>query len=84
MGVGITSLSVLLLELSPPEEQGASSAAMQVSDALGSIVLIGAAGAVFAALHERGQDNADVFLLVFALMAAVALLGSLAAPRVRR
>ena len=68
MGVGITSLSVLVLELSPIEEQGANAAALQVSDALGSILLIGAAGAIFAGLHKPGQDNAGVFLLIFAVM----------------
>jgi MFS family permease len=83
MGVGITSLSVLVLELSPIEEQGANAAALQVSDALGSILFIGAAGAIFAGLHSPGQDNAGVFLLIFALMTVVALAGAVVAPRVR-
>jgi MFS family permease len=81
MGLGITSLSVLVLELSPPAEQGANTAALQVSDALGSIVMIGLAGAIFAGLHERGGDNAGVFLVIFAVTAAVAALGALVAPR---
>ena len=84
MGLGITSLSVLVLELSPIEEQGANAAALQVSDALGSIVLIGAAGAIFAGLHTPGQDNAGVFLLIFAVMAAVAVAGAAIAPRAAR
>ena len=83
MGLGITSLSVLVLELSPIEEQGANSAAMQVSDALGSIILIGAAGAIFAGLHRAGQDNSGVFLLIFTLMSVVALAGAVIAPRAR-
>ena len=41
MGLGVTSLSVLVLCLSPAGEQGANLAAMQVSEAMGSIVLIG-------------------------------------------
>ncbi|MGZ4632182.1 MAG: MFS transporter [Actinomycetes bacterium] len=81
MGLGITSLSVLVLELSSPEEQGASSAALQVSDAFGSIVLIGLGGAIFAGLHTPGQDNAGVFLLIFLVMAAVAVVGALVSPR---
>jgi MFS family permease len=84
MGLGITSLSVLVLELSPVEEQGANTAALQVSDAFGSIVLIGAAGAIFAGLHTAGEDNAGVFLLIFAVMAAVAVGGALVAPRAAR
>jgi MFS family permease len=83
MGVGITSLSVLVLELSPIEEQGANAAALQVSDALGSILFIGAAGAIFAGLHSPGQDNAGVFLLIFAVMTVLALAGAVVAPRVR-
>jgi MFS family permease len=83
MGLGLTSLSVLVLELSPLEEQGANAAALQVSDALGSIVLIGAAGAIFAGLHAPGRDNAGVFLLIFLMSAAVAVIGAAAAPRAR-
>ena len=83
MGVGITSLSVLVLELSPIEEQGANAAALQVSDALGSILFIGAAGAIFAGLHSPGQDNAGVFLLIFAVMTVVAGAGAVIAPRAR-
>jgi MFS family permease len=83
MGLGITSLSVLVLELSPVEEQGANAAAMQVSDALGSIVLIGAAGAIFAGLHRAGQDNAGVFLLIFAVTTVVAVVGAALSPRAK-
>jgi MFS family permease len=83
MGLGITSLSVLVLELSPVEEQGANAAAMQVSDALGSIVMIGTAGAIFAGLHTAGRDNSGVFLLIFAVMAVVAAVGAVLAPRAR-
>jgi MFS family permease len=83
MGLGITSLSVLLLELSPIEDQGANAAAMQVSDAFGSIVLIGAAGAIFAGLHTAGQDNSGVFLLIFGVTTLVAVAGAVISPRVR-
>jgi MFS family permease len=83
MGLGITSLSVLLLELSPIEDQGANAAAMQVSDAFGSIVLIGAAGAIFAGLHTAGQDNSGVFLLIFGVSTLVAVAGAVVSPRVR-
>jgi MFS family permease len=83
MGLGITSLSVLVLELSPVEEQGANAAAMQVSDALGSIVMIGIAGAIFAGLNRAGQDNSGVFLLIFAVMGVVAAVGAVLAPRAR-
>ena len=44
----------LTLELSEPEDQGANSAALQVSDSACSVLLIGAAGCVYAAA-ARGR-----------------------------
>ena len=81
MGLGVTSVSVLVLSLSSPAEQGANSAAMQVSEGLASIGMIGLGGAIYAGLRGPGGGDAIAFLLIFALMAAVALLGSLAARR---
>ena len=83
MGLGLTSLSVLVLELSPPHEQGVNSAALQVSDALGSILFIGIGGAIFAGLHEGDGGDAGAFLLIDLVMVVVALVGAAAAPRVR-
>ena len=80
MGLGVTSLSVLVLCLSPSGEQGANSAAMQVSEAIGSIVLIGLGSAIFAGLHQAAARDATAFLLIFLVAAVVALAGSLAAP----
>ncbi len=81
MGLGITSLSVLVLDLSPGASQGANSAALQVSDALGSIILIGLGGAIFAGLHRAGQNNAAVFVLIFLIMAGIAFASSFVAGR---
>ncbi|MCF6525843.1 MFS transporter [Streptomyces sp. JJ36] len=50
MGLVISSTSVLLLELSAPEEAGGNSAALQTSDGLSNILLLATTGAVFAAL----------------------------------
>jgi len=83
MGLAMSSVNVVMLALSPAAEQGFNSAALQVSDALGSILFIGVGGAIFAGLHEGEGGNAGVFLLIYLLMAAIALAGSLAAPRVR-
>jgi MFS family permease len=86
MGLGLTSLSVLVLELSAPHEQGANSSSLQVSDALGSIVLIGAAGAIFAGYAAGVGDTRDVgstpYLLIDLVMAAVCVAGALVAHRV--
>jgi MFS family permease len=86
MGLGLTSLSVLVLELSEPHEQGANASSLQVSDALGSIVLIGAAGAIFAGYAAGVADTRDVgsspYLLIDLVMAVVCVAGALAAHRV--
>ena len=89
MGLGLTSLSVLVLELSEPREQGANAASLQVSDGLGSILLIGAAGAIFAAYAGSaidpagaGQVGATPYLLIDLVMAVVCVGGALAAHRV--
>lgn len=50
MGLVISSTSVLLLHLSAPEEAGANSAALQISDGLSNVLLLSAGGAAFAAL----------------------------------
>lgn len=83
MGLGMTSLSVLVLEASAPHEQGVNSSALQVSDALGSIVLIGAAGAVYAAMSDAAVASATPFLVIDVVMAAVLLAGAAVTHRLR-
>jgi MFS family permease len=83
MGLAMTSVSVLLFELSAPEEHGVNSAAVQISDALGSIVFIGLGGVLYAGLHAGAGRDAGAFLTIYAVMAALALLGALLAPRIR-
>ncbi|MGW3247545.1 MFS transporter [Streptomyces sp. NPDC001070] len=78
-GLVISSLSVILFKLSPPAEAGANSAALQVSDALSSVVLVAAAGTVFAALGGA----AGAFTAVFLPMAVLALAGVGVAARLR-
>ncbi|MFD8690253.1 MFS transporter [Streptomyces sp. NPDC059651] len=96
MGVVIASTSVLLLKLSAPEEAGANSAALQISDGLSNVLLLAAGGAAFAALgggavgavHEAVEAGASgshpgAFAVVFLPMAGVALVGAWVATRVR-
>jgi MFS family permease len=84
MGLAMSSISVLMLELSPPAEQGANSAGLQVSEAVNSVVLIGTAGALFAALHVAPGRDGGTFVTIYLLMAAVAAFGALVvAPRLR-
>ncbi|WP_285526413.1 MFS transporter [Streptomyces lavendulae] len=95
MGLVIGSTSVLLLKLSAPEEAGANSAALQISDALANVVLLAAVGAAFAGLgggavgsagHTLTEGGASAshpaaFLAVFLPMACVALAGAWVATR---
>ncbi|WP_427167043.1 MFS transporter [Streptomyces sp. C1-1] len=92
MGLVISSTSVLLLQLSAPEEAGANSAALQISDGLSNTVLLAAGGAAFAALgggavsHTATQASGShpaAFAAVFLPMAAVALVGAWVATRLR-
>ncbi|MYX27339.1 MFS transporter [Streptomyces sp. SID8381] len=85
MGLVIASTSVLLLQLSAPEEAGANSAALQMSDALSNVVLLAIGGAAFAALGGGTAAHTTTatspvppaaFAAVFLPMAAVALAGA--------
>ncbi|MEV0784733.1 MFS transporter [Streptomyces sp. NPDC050423] len=96
MGAVIASTSVLLLKLSAPQEAGANSAALQISDGLSNALLLAAGGAAFGALgggavgavHEAVEAGASgshpgAFAVVFLPMAGVALVGAWVATRVR-
>ncbi|MER0245857.1 MFS transporter [Streptomyces sp. HSW2009] len=97
MGLAISSGSVLLLKLSRPDEAGSNAASIQVSDALGNIVLVGASGVLFVAFGGgsatvSAHDAADAtgasshpaaFAAVFLGMAAMALVGAYVTTRLR-
>ncbi|MEV3859355.1 MFS transporter [Streptomyces sp. NPDC050095] len=93
MGLVVSSTSVLLLQLSAPEEAGANSAALQISDGLSNAVLLAAGGAAFAALgggavghgvaDGAGGSHPGAFVAVFLPMAVVALAGAWVATRLR-
>jgi hypothetical protein len=62
------------LALSPVSDYGSTSSSLQLSDVLGSVMGISAAGALFAALHNpTGSDN-GLFELIWVALAAVASL----------
>jgi MFS family permease len=82
MGLTIPSFSVVVLGESAPGDQGFNSAALQVSDALGGMVLIGATGVWFAAVTTAGDPQAGVFTAIFAAMALVAAAGAAVGGRV--
>jgi MFS family permease len=85
MGLAMPSFSVIVLAESPVEAQGVNSSALQLSDALGSVLLVGATGVFFAFAAAEGDPAAWVFAVIFTAMAAVAAagasVGGRAAPR---
>ncbi|MFJ1736197.1 MFS transporter [Streptomyces sp. NPDC088254] len=92
MGLVISSSSVLLLQLSAPEEAGTNSAALQISDGLSNVVLLSVGGAAFAALGggtvthaatEASGSHPAAFAAVFLPMAGVALVGAWVTTRLR-
>ncbi|MFI1866806.1 MFS transporter [Streptomyces jumonjinensis] len=93
LGMVIASTSVMLLKLSAPEEAGANSAALQISDGLSNAILLAAGGAAFAALGggsiaghgaaAAGESNPVAFAAVFLPMALVALAGAWVVTRLK-
>ncbi|MFJ8231481.1 MFS transporter [Streptomyces sp. NPDC094448] len=96
MGMVIASTAVMLLKLSAPEEAGANSAALQISDGLSNIMLLAAGGAAFAALgggavghhgaaaaSSSGGSHPAAFAVVFIPMAVVAILGAWVTTRLK-
>ncbi|MFC1419313.1 MFS transporter [Streptacidiphilus cavernicola] len=80
MGLTIASLGVLMLSLSAADDTGENSASLQVSDALGNVLLTGTAGVLFSLV---GTDTRGGFAAIFATMAAVALVGAAVCSRTR-
>ncbi|MGK4581060.1 MFS transporter [Kitasatospora sp. HPMI-4] len=90
MGLTVASVSVLMMKLSAPEEAGANSASLQMSDALGNVLLIGLSGVLFAGLGggsvaaaQGSPVPAAAFAVIFLVMTGVALVGALLSGRVR-
>ncbi|WP_250298744.1 MFS transporter [Streptomyces sp. A 4/2] len=90
MGTVIASTSVMMLKLSAPEEAGANSAALQISDGLSNVLLLAVGGAAFAALGGGAvgaltdgvsAPHPGAFAVVFLPMAGVALVGVWVATR---
>ena len=67
--------------LSRVSEQGRNGSSLNLSDALGSAVFVGASGTLFAALHQAEVD-ALTFGAVLSTMSLVALLATAASFRI--
>ncbi|MDQ0754990.1 MFS transporter [Arthrobacter sp. B3I4] len=80
MGLMYARLSVMTLALSTKDTEGFNSSAMSISDSLGGALALAATGIVFAAFATWA--GAAPFAGVFALTAAIGVVGVLVAPRV--
>ncbi|AJQ88446.1 MFS transporter [Xanthomonas oryzae] len=72
MGLLYSSLSVVLLSLSPPAQQGAHSSALQLSEAFAVAAMLALAGALFAALLTSATRAAYLSVFAVACLLAVA------------
>jgi hypothetical protein len=84
MGLCFGSIATLTLELSEPQDQGTNSAALQVCDSVGSVVLIGAAGAVYAAAVASDSVTGWTFAEIWLGLGAIAAIGTVLAGRIGR
>ncbi len=84
MGMCFGSIGTLVLELSEPADQGANVAALQVCDSVGSVLLVGLAGAIYAAALASGAVSGATFATIWLLMAAFAGAGAVLAARIGR
>lgn len=80
MGLLYPSLSVLTLSLSPVEQQGRNSSALQLSEAMAVTAALAAAGALFAVLLADAAPRA--YLAAFAVSAALAALAAMLVRRI--
>jgi MFS family permease len=83
MGLGMATISVTALKQSPVNEQGANSAALSVTDMLGSALAIGTGGALINLIGHSSAQIATGFIVICLLMAAIGLSATLLAGRIR-
>jgi predicted MFS family arabinose efflux permease len=79
MGIAYTTLSLTMLELAPPGQEGEASASLQLASVLGSGFGAGIGGAVVARMHDQGGPLTQALTLQFGAMLAVLLLAFIAA-----
>jgi hypothetical protein len=80
-GLSYAPLSVTTLGLAAPGKEGEATSSLQLTDVLGVSLGTGCSGAIVALGDGRGWEVGSSLAVAFAVTAAVALLGSLAARR---
>ncbi len=81
MGMAMPVISVLTLRLSPEPEQGANAAALQISDMTGSVIAIGAGGALIALTQAGHLSFSPTVAAIDTGTAALALAGAMLSLR---
>ena len=84
MGLSYSPTSLVVLTEAGAGAEGASTAAVQLTDVLGTALGTGIGGAIVATATADGWARSDALAVVFALMAAAALLGTATARRFPR
>ncbi|MEU4578075.1 MULTISPECIES: MFS transporter [Nonomuraea] len=82
MGLGLTTVNVTALKQSPVSEQGANSAALSVTDMLGSALTLGIGGALVNLIGHGPAELVWGFAVICGLMAAIAVAALLLSSRV--
>lgn len=83
MGLAMSTVSVLGLDLTPIERHGEVSSSLQLADTLGSALGVALTGAVFAGLHRSPGEDGAAYTLIWVLCATSAALVILAGSRAR-
>jgi MFS family permease len=80
MGLGVSSISLLLLNQSPEHARGFNSSAVQLADMIGTVLLVGVGGVLVNALGSTAHPTVPLFVFDL-LMCVVALFGAVVSAR---
>ncbi|TXS34881.1 MFS transporter [Streptomyces sp. OR43] len=83
MGMAAPSLTLLSLSHSPPDRQGYASSAMQTSQNLGQMAVMGVAAALFNLLLGFGSADLSAYAAAFGLLLVPSVLAATLAVRAR-
>lgn len=81
MGLSYAAVAIVVLREAPPAEQGSASAALQLSDILGTALGAGIGGAIIAAGGRAGGDGVGIALGITFGVAAAVMAGAFVASR---
>ncbi|MEU0936891.1 MFS transporter [Embleya sp. NPDC005971] len=83
MGIAYNAASAAVLAQAPPEEQGRTGAALQLSQTFAVAVLSGLGGGALALTHDHGAGMGTALGVTFGLTALLALVAALVSGRIK-